>query len=116
MGCTIQGYAADFTRMLCLGTPSPQLVHMHGAVLKAQDAARAVLQPGNPARQADLAARRALSDMGCDNAFVHALGHGLGLRIHEMPSLSAASRHVLQCGMTMTIEPSVTAEGLGVRL
>lgn len=102
-GAAVGGYTSDFTRMLCLGTPSPELLRLHGAVLEAQDAAIAVLKAGARCRDVDAAGRRSLQAAGIDFGFVHALGHGLGLDIHEWPSLNGGSADVLQPDMAVAI-------------
>lgn len=116
-GAAVDGYAADFTRMLHLGSPDEAFIRCHQAVRKALEAAEALLIPGTSCRKLDQAARQALSESGFSPDFPHALGHGLGLEIHETPSLSPRSADVLKPGMTVAIEPSVTVSGsYGIRL
>ncbi|MER3438089.1 MAG: Xaa-Pro dipeptidase, partial [Chloroflexota bacterium] len=79
----------------------------------AQAAALAVLRAGLPANEADRAARSVIEAAGFGSAFVHGLGHGLGMRVHEAPSLSAASSDILQAGMVTTVEPGVYLPGWG---
>lgn len=116
-GAAVDGYAADFTRMLHLGSPDEAFIRCHQAVRKALEAAEALLIPGTPCRKLDQTARQALSENGFSPDFPHALGHGLGLEVHETPSLSSRSADVLKPGMTVAIEPSVTVSGsYGIRL
>jgi Xaa-Pro aminopeptidase len=69
-----------------------------------------------PVAQADLAARDRLAESGFAEQFVHSLGHGVGLEIHEKPTLSQLSKETLEAGMVFTVEPGVYLEGsMGVR-
>ena len=116
MGCTVAGYHADFTRILCMGEPSEQLIRLHQAVLLARSAALNAIRPDANAGAIDHLARKALTDAGFDSGFPHALGHGVGLEIHEQPSISTGSRHTLREGMTLAVEPAVYMPDLGVRI
>jgi Xaa-Pro aminopeptidase len=75
------------------------------------------LRDGMPARDADRVARQTIEKAGLGKFFLHGLGHGVGLEIHEPPGLSPRSRNVLVEGMVFTVEPGVYVEGVGgVRL
>jgi Xaa-Pro aminopeptidase len=91
----------------------PKLAKVYAAVLAAQTRAIAAIRPGVEAKAVDAAARLALSDAGCEKAFTHGLGHGIGLQVHEGPDLRASSTDVLQAGMVVTIEPGVYLDGWG---
>jgi Xaa-Pro aminopeptidase len=112
-GCRVNGYHSDMTRTVAVGRASAQLRHMHAAVDAARLAALAVVRPGVQARMVDAAARRVLADAGLGRLFPHALGHGLGLRLHERPRVSARSDEVLRESMVVTIEPGVYVPGYG---
>lgn len=115
MGSLRGGYASDMTRTVHLSRPSAKTRQMYDAVLEAQLAAIAAVAPGVSTRKVDAAARKVLRAYGMDQLFTHSTGHGLGLEIHEFPSLaqkkSAESR--LEAGMAITIEPGAYLEDFG---
>ena len=118
-GARQDGYTSDMTRMLCAGgKPSTRLNQLYQAVLESQLAAIDAIRPGVPAHKVDLAARSVLKQHGLDKQFVHSTGHGLGLEIHEAPSLRKPSkenkdRTPLAAGMVITVEPGAYVEGVG---
>ncbi len=80
-------------------------------------AAIAAIRPGVSGAAIDAAARNVLQEAGLGEYFVHGLGHGVGLQIHESPRLSVVSKDVLQPGMVITVEPGVYFEGqFGIRI
>ena len=86
-------------------------------MLSANLAAIAAARPGINGRQLDAAAREVIRRAGYGRKFGHALGHGVGIEIHEQPVASMRSATVLKPGMLVTIEPGVYVEGeLGVRI
>lgn len=88
-GCRVDGYCSDITRTICIGDPDPKLVELYSIVYAAQDAALAKLQAGaRRGREVDAAAREVIAEAGYGDKFIHSLGHGLGLAVHEMPVLS----------------------------
>lgn len=107
MGLRLAGYCSDMTRTVVLGRPSALFVERLRLVRKAQQAAIGVIRAGITCRQADLAARRIISAAGCGPCFGHALGHGVGVAVHEQPSLSRRSRMKLREGMVVTVEPGI---------
>ena len=113
MGAVIGGYSADLTRTICLGEPSPVYIDRYNTVLSAQRRALAEIRTGMSGREADAVAREALSATGVGDQFLHGLGHGVGLNIHEFPSLGKNSDDVLEPGHVITIEPGVYFEGWG---
>jgi Xaa-Pro aminopeptidase len=82
-------------------------------VLEANEAAIAALRPGMPARDLDAVARDALAARGLEDAFLHGLGHGVGLEVHEAPRVGRTSDESLPLGAVVTIEPGVYVEDLG---
>ena len=115
-GLEQNGYKSDLTRMFFLG----KMTHSFGKVLaiikEAQEAAFRVIKPGVPAKAVDAAARNYLAGHALDKHFGHSLGHGVGLNIHEMPSLSTKSGVILAENMVITVEPGVYFSGkYGVR-
>lgn len=116
-GTKLGGYASDLTRSFHLGTPPSRFLSAYEAVLESQLAAIATIRPGVTGAEVDAAARNVLKKFGLDEYFVHGLGHGVGLQIHEMPRLSAVSEDVLAPGMVITVEPGVYFEGeFGIRI
>ena len=117
-GARQDGYTSDMTRMLCVGKVSGRLRELYAAVLESQLAAIDAIRVGIPAHRVDTAARSVLKQYGLDKQFVHSTGHGLGLEIHEAPSLRKPSKEKtdktpLAAGMVITIEPGVYVEGVG---
>ena len=89
MGAMVGGYSADLTRTICLGQAPPAFIDRYNTVLRAQRRAlaRSAAMSG---READAVAREELSAAGYGDQFLHGLGHGVGLNIHEFPSLGKA--------------------------
>jgi Xaa-Pro aminopeptidase len=110
-GAMKDGYCCDVTRTIALGEPSETAAEAAAAVRGAWDAAFAVVAPGVPARDIDAAARGYLDKSGLAQHFMHSLGHGVGLEVHEKPTLSSLSDETLEPGMVFTIEPGVYIEG-----
>jgi len=116
-GCRRKGYHSDETITCVTGSPSADQKRLFRAVYEAHMRALESLKVGLPAKEADLIARQAIDRAGLGKYFLHSLGHGVGLEIHEPPVLSGRSRHVLTEGMVFTVEPGVYVEGVGgVRL
>ena len=85
-----------------------------------RDANQATLdavKPGVALQDLDRAARKIITDAGYGEAFLHRVGHGLGLEVHEEPYLVEGNDLPLQAGMTFSDEPGIYLEGnLGVRI
>jgi len=107
MGARVDGYCGDLTRTVWTGRPSPRLGTMYQLVLDAQLAAIAAVREGVEAKAIDTAAREVFASAGMEDAFLHSVGHGVGLRIHEAPSISQSSPDVLEAGNVITIEPGL---------
>lgn len=112
-GCVVDGYHADLARTVVVGRSPRRLRDLHAAVLDAHAAACDAVRPGATGADVDAAARAVLRRAGLDRRFVHALGHGLGLRLHEGPRLGARSADVLEEGAVVTVEPGVYIPGFG---
>jgi Xaa-Pro aminopeptidase len=112
-GARVAGYCSDMTRTVFLGDPTDQYRDIYGAVYEAQQAAVAAVRPGVKASDLDRIARGILQERGYADKFGHGLGHGVGLEVHEQPSLGGRSEDVLEKGMVVTIEPGVYIEGWG---
>ncbi|MFZ5994831.1 MAG: M24 family metallopeptidase [Thermodesulfobacteriota bacterium] len=117
MGARLNGYCSDMTRTLWLGKTGAKFKKIYRTVRKAQVAAIASLKTGLKARDADKIARDIISKAGYGQAFGHSLGHGVGLAVHEGPTLSPRSKDTLKAGMVVTVEPGIYIPGWGgVRL
>jgi Xaa-Pro aminopeptidase len=113
MGALVAGYNGDLTRTVWLGEPDDRLKAVYNIVLEAQTAALSALRAGLDGKEGDALARRVIDAAGHKDHFVHGLGHGLGIRVHEKPSLGTTSTDVLQPGEVVTVEPGVYIPGWG---
>jgi Xaa-Pro aminopeptidase len=113
MGARIGGYCSDFSRTICVGQPDTKLLEIYDVVLEAQLAAIEGVESGMNASQADALARTVIEKSGYGDAFGHSLGHGVGLEVHESPTLSSSSSDLLSNGMVFTIEPGIYIAGCG---
>jgi Xaa-Pro aminopeptidase len=118
-GGVLDGYAVDMSRTIALGPVDARRRHWLTAVAAAQQAAVAATAPGRLPSEVDGAARRALAGEGLDDYFIHSTGHGLGLDVHEPPTIGSRGDATgpLTAGMVFTVEPGVYVpdEG-GVRI
>jgi Xaa-Pro aminopeptidase len=112
-GCTCSGYNSDITRTIAVGRVPAAARRMYGAVREAHDAAVDAARGGLDARALDAVARRVIVRHGFGEWFIHSLGHGLGLQLHERPRVSARSPDRLRAGSVITIEPGVYMPGTG---
>lgn len=112
-GALIGGYHSDMTRTMVLGEPAGWQQEIYDLVAAAQAAGRAALRAGAEVRDVDAAARGVITDAGHGENFVHGLGHGVGLQIHEAPALSQFGVGTLEAGMAVTVEPGVYLAGWG---
>ena len=112
-GAMYQGYMSDITRNFSLGRPDSKALEINSILLKAHKAAAESLRPGISGCEVDATARKVISDSGYGEYFVHGLGHGLGLEVHESPRLSKTSKDILQIGDVVTVEPGIYIEGWG---
>ncbi len=113
LGAVVGGYCADLTRTVWLGQADNQLEQIFTVVLEALEAAERGIRPGMTGREADALAREVITRAGYGDAFTHSLGHGVGVRVHEAPSLSPASEQALEPGHVVTIEPGIYLPGWG---
>lgn len=112
-GAALDGYNADTTRMAVVGKPSAKHREIHDVVLRAHDAAIDAVRAGVTSGDIDAAARQVIEAAGYGPQFIHRVGHGLGLEVHEDPSLDPGSTTVLEAGMVFTIEPGVYVPDFG---
>ena len=112
-GAMVEGYMCDITRNFAIGRADKKALEINEVLLKAHREAVKILRPGISGREVDAEARRVISDAGYGKNFLHGLGHGLGLEVHEAPRLSRSSEDILQAGDVVTIEPGIYIEGFG---
>lgn len=116
-GAMVDGYHSDMTRTVCVGKPSKKQREVYNTVLDAQKKCLSVLKDGISCFDADKAARDVIVSAGYGENFGHGTGHGVGIEIHEYPSLSPKSKSVLKEGNVVTVEPGIYLPGLfGVRI
>ncbi|MBT5016435.1 aminopeptidase P family protein [Candidatus Peregrinibacteria bacterium] len=117
MGVTLNNYASDMTRMLFTNSPTSEQEKIYNLVLQAQENAILALKPRKTGGQIDRIARQTFQKNGHQKAFLHSLGHGLGLQVHEFPNLAPKSKILLKPGMVVTIEPGLYFPGkFGIRI
>jgi Xaa-Pro aminopeptidase len=107
IGATYHHYHSDMTRTLVAGKPSGRQEKIYEIVKLAQEEAFQAVNPKARARDLDAIARRVTVDAGYGECFVHGLGHGVGLEIHEPPTLNSESKDKLTVGNVVTIEPGI---------
>lgn len=116
-GARVGGYCSDMTRTVAIGEASKEQRRLYDAVLEANEAGLAAVRSGVPCAEVDLAAREVLERHGLGDVFTHGVGHGVGLDVHEMPTLSRRSQEAARENAIVTIEPGVYVEGVaGVRI
>jgi Xaa-Pro aminopeptidase len=113
LGALVEGYHADMTRTIAFGQAAAELRKVHDVVRQAQQAAIDAARPGMTGIELDGVARSVIAEAGYGDAFVHGLGHGVGLQIHEGPLLGTTQDNVLPEGAVVTIEPGVYLDGIG---
>jgi Xaa-Pro aminopeptidase len=112
-GAEADGYFSDITRTICVGQPSSKQREIHGLVMNAQAAAIRMVRPGALCRVVDEAARGMIKKAGHAKHFGHSTGHGVGLMVHEGPSIAPSSKALVEQGMVFTVEPGVYIPGWG---
>jgi Xaa-Pro aminopeptidase len=112
-GCVVDGYRSDCARTLEVGTLTPQLSEIVEVCLHALEVSLSTIGPGMTGVEADRVARRIIEDAGYGDNFGHALGHGIGLDVHEAPTVSKISTDSLAEGQVVTIEPGIYLPEVG---
>lgn len=116
-GCIFKGYCSDMTRTVVLGKASEEQKKIYNIVKSAQEAGLNAIKAGVSGSEADKAARDIIDFEGYGKYFGHSLGHGVGLLIHEMPTLSPNYNGILKENMVVSCEPGIYIPGkFGVRI
>lgn len=116
-GARKDDYCSDMTRTICIGRADDEQRRVYATVLHAQEEAKAALRAGVKGSEIHGIAARVIGDAGHALHFGHALGHGVGIDIHEMPTLSPVSDTILLPGAVVTVEPGIYLPGkFGIRI
>ncbi|MBP3966400.1 M24 family metallopeptidase [Paenibacillus lignilyticus] len=113
LGVYADGYASDITRTFAVGDISEEQTKIYNTVLAANLRGIEATRPGATLASLDRAAREHIESAGYGPYFMHRLGHGLGMDVHEYPSVHGQNQDVLRSGMVFTIEPGIYVPGVG---
>jgi Xaa-Pro aminopeptidase len=112
-GCTINGFCSDMTRTFFAGEVHPEMEKIYKIVLSAQKRGVDAVKDGVASSYVDSVTRSIIDSSGYGELFGHGTGHGVGLRIHEIPALNKRDKTILGSGMVVTVEPGVYKPHLG---
>jgi Xaa-Pro aminopeptidase len=113
-GATFEGYRSDMTRTFCVNEdPTGELARIFEVVQTSQAAGARAVRPGISVKEIDDVCRRIIADAGWADRFEHGTGHGVGLDIHEAPTVSQLGTAILAPGFVVTVEPGVYVPGHG---
>ena len=118
-GCRVNGYCSDITRTFLFGDDGKheEFKKAYACALKAHKLVQEKARSGMTGKEVDAIARDCLIESGYGELFTHSLGHGIGLNVHEFPSLSPRGSEILQDGMVFSDEPGVYKQGeFGIRI
>lgn len=113
IGVYADGYASDITRTFALGELTEEQMNIYHTVLAANQAAIRAIKPGVTFASIDKAARDVIEEAGYGPYFIHRLGHGLGIDVHEFPSVHGKNDTLLSEGNVFTVEPGIYVPGVG---
>ena len=112
-GCYYKGYVSDMTRTFAVGDPGEQMKEIYEIVYQANKKVNEVAKAGMTGAELDAIARDYIAEKGYGPQFGHTLGHGIGLEVHEGPSLSFRNEDKLVVNNIVTNEPGIYVPGLG---
>lgn len=112
-GAVYLGYHSDETCTIVIGSPTDEQKKMYAVVKEAHDKALHAVKEGVPCKEIDRIARQKIEEAGYGYYFSHGTGHGVGLEVHEAPTISSKSNDYLEAGMIITIEPGIYIPDLG---
>ena len=110
------GYSGDITRTMILGDSNENYKRIYNQVLKAHDLALSAIKAKVKIGNIDMVVRNFFKDKGVLDHYIHTTGHGLGIALHEYPSVSYKTEGILEEGMVITIEPGLYYDWGGVRV
>jgi Xaa-Pro aminopeptidase len=113
IGASYNGYCSDITRTFIAGKPDTKRRELYETVLRSHDATYAMMRHGASCREVDATSRKVIGDVGYGSNYTHSLGHGIGLEIHEPPSVSQRSDETLVKGNVVSDEPGIYIHGFG---
>lgn len=117
LGSKYHGYCADLTRVFFWGKIPLSIAKIFDILFKAQEISIKKIKPGVKAGEIDKAARKFIDKQGFGKNFIHGLGHGVGLNVHELPHIAPYNDQILKEGMVVTIEPAIYIRNkLGIRI
>jgi Xaa-Pro aminopeptidase len=113
-GATYEGYRSDMTRTFCVDAePEGDMARVFAVVGASQAAGAAAVRPGIVTKEVDDVCRAIFAEAGWADRFEHGTGHGVGLDIHEAPTVSQLGTAILAPGFVVTVEPGVYLPGQG---
>jgi len=113
MGCRLNLYNSDVTRMILVGKVKSKIKEIYDIVSSAQSKAIEKIKPGIKISEIDSAGRDYITKKGYSKFFGHSIGHGIGMDVHEEPSISKRCNGILTSGMVFTIEPAIYLPKIG---
>ena len=113
LGVKLDGYCSDITRTFHVGGPDDRFREIYGVVLSAQAAVETGMSAGMTGKTADGLARQTIVEAGFGDCFGHGTGHGVGLEIHEAPTVSPRNEGMLPVGAVTSVEPGIYVAGWG---
>lgn len=112
-GAYVDGYPSDITRTFAVGYVDREMARVYDVVRQANEAGKRAARPGATGEEVDRAARVVIEEAGYGDYFIHRTGHGLGLEVHEAPSMVAGNQAPLEPGNVFTVEPGIYLPGRG---
>jgi Xaa-Pro aminopeptidase len=113
MGCRLNLYNSDITRMVLVGKVKNKIKVIYDIVGSAQNKAIEKIRPGVKISEVDSAGRDYITKKGYSKFFGHSIGHGIGMDVHEEPSISKRNNGILKSGMVFTVEPAIYLPKIG---
>lgn len=110
---TPKGYCSDITRTFVIGEASDKQKEIYNIVLESNEAGIEAVKAGVPLKNFDIAARNVINDSGYGDYFHNRVGHGLGIEVHEEPSIHNKNEEIAEAGLFFTIEPGIYLPELG---
>jgi Xaa-Pro aminopeptidase len=106
-GALYNGYCSDITRSVFVGSPSKRQKEFYQAISKVLETTLEAVRPGVPVSEVDRIAEQTIAELGYREYMLHRTGHGLGLEVHEPPSIGPGEEVTLEEGMVVAIEPGI---------